>query len=175
MMHGTKKSKSNSTLRVTLVVSLLIIIVAVVGAFAAYYIVDHKHNTVVIPPLKSKAGHVDASDAKDQVENFYRQYISTNSADFRTVLVRGYGSKNLVFYSEYYQHGFDPLVCSTAMPIKVSAVRAVSAAEATVNVVEEYADHSTNKLVATVVVNNEGLKIDSVTCSGNKGGLLPAQ
>lgn len=152
-------------------IALLILVVAgVVG-----YYIGLRHNNPNAIPSQNKVGYVISQEATDQVTDFYRQYINSSTAsEFRRVLLNGYGSKNLVFYDAYYQHGFDPIVCSSVMPIKVNVSHTIPGPVATVDVAVEYPDHSTAALTATVVINNEGLKIDSITCPGARGNLPPS-
>ena len=131
---------------------------------------------VAIPVSKSRLAYVDGNEATDQVANFYRQYIKPGATPaFQKFLIKGYGTNNLLFYTVYYQHGFDPVTCSTTMPIKVTAALVATGPVATVKAVAEYPDHSKGNIVARVVFDDRGLNIDAVTCPGTKGNLPPGR
>ena len=118
--------------------------------------------------------YVDGSDATEQVANFYRQYINPRTTPaFQKYLINGYGNNNLRFYTDYYQHGFDPVTCSTTLPIKVTAALVSAGPVATVNAIAEYTNNTKDNIVARIVLDDQGIKIDSIACSGNKGNLLP--
>ena len=174
-----KKSKPTKRKHVPLIYVLLLIALALallarVIGWPVYQAVTTQKEAIPIP--KSRTGFVDGSDATDQVANFYQQYINpSTNPDFQKVLVGAAGNKNLVFYSNYYQHGFDPITCSAAMPIKVTTALVSAGPVATVNAITEYSDNSKENIVARVVLDNQGLKIDSITCPGAKGNLPPGR
>ncbi len=154
---------------------LLIVLGAVLVGFLAnqalYHIVPSSEPAM--PPPHHVIPYVDGDVATQQVSNFYRQYINPNTKpEFRPRMIDGYGSKNLVFYDQYYQHGFDPIICSTVMPIKVTALLVSTGPVATVSAVAEYPDGTKSTIVTTVVLNG-ALQIDSITCPGDKGNLPP--
>jgi len=168
-----KKQTSAKLTNRVLIVSLITLVAAVVCGWIGYSYGMHKNNTNAIPS-QNKAGYVVAQQASEQVTNFYNQYIRPSTTpDFRNKLVSSYGSKNLAFYDTYYKHGFDPVVCSTVMPISITTTQVTPGPSAEVKVNATYPDKSLLTIVTTVVINNDGLKIDSVNCPGNMGNLPP--
>lgn len=124
-------------------------------------------------PTKSKMAYIDSNDAVDQVSNFYRQYLDNAAKpDIQKELVGAYGSQNLVFYNDYYQHGFNPITCSIDTPTNVTATLVSTGPVATVKALATYPDHSTATITAKVTLT-DALKIDSITCPGTKGNLPP--
>lgn len=116
--------------------------------------------------------YVDGSTATDQVEAFYQQYLNPRTPA-RDKLIGLYGSHNLVFYSQYYQHGFNPITCSTVDPTKVVASLVSTGPVAHVKATASYANGATADILTTVVLNDNGIQIDSITCPGDKGNLFP--
>ena len=57
------------------------------------------------------------------------------------------------------------------MPVKVTASLAAAGPIAIVNATAEYPDNSKAAIIAKVVLSDEGMNIDSVTCPGDKGNL----
>lgn len=174
MAKPTKKHKSffgqHSALIITLATTLVASILFL--AFTLYF-TTRSRSTIEIPPLKSQLAYVDGGDAVNQVANFYKQYIDpSTSGTFRSVLIKGYGDKNLSFYSQYYLHGFDPITCSSVMPAKVTASLVSTGPVAKVNAKEYFSD-GTKLTINTTVVLSDKLAIDSVTCPGSKGNLPP--
>lgn len=153
-----------------------LIIIGIGGSVVGYLIginIDasevHEQNT---------PGYITAESARSHVDNFYQQYLhpkKESPEESRDVYVSEYGSKNLVFYKAYYQHGFDPIVCSTVMPTSVAVTDIQPGAGANVVAEAEYPNGSTANIGLTLVINAEGFKIDSITCPGDKGNLLPAK
>lgn len=115
--------------------------------------------------------YVDGTAAIEQVNNFYRQYIVSDTAQQREI-INGYGSDNLQFYATYYQHGFDPITCSEVMPVTVSSTLVSTGQVATVKTEMRYPDATTSEVLTTVVLNGE-MQIDSISCPGPRGHLLP--
>ena len=121
-------------------------------------------------------GYVSADAARAHVESFYQQYIDPKKEDpegSRAAYVRSYGDRGLVFYSQYYRHGFDPIVCSSAMPTRVTATKIEPGWGARVVARAEYPDGHTADIAVTLAINIEGFKIDSITCPGSLGDLPP--
>jgi hypothetical protein len=151
----------------------IIIVVAIVFGIGGYYAGSKSHD-IYKDPSGNNAGYIVGQQAAAQVNNFYQQYIKDyNKPEFYNQLLRGYGSDNLIFYNLYYQHGFNPITCSSLAPTTITVVRATPGTVATVLANLTYSDSSTSTLKSTVVINNDGLKIDSVSCSGNKANLPP--
>lgn len=152
-----------------------VLIVAIAAVFGAGgYILGLLSNDTYKDPSGNRWGYVSARSAKEQVNNFYRQYIEDgNKPELRPLLIRGYGSNNLNFYNSYYKHGFDPITCSSLKTTAFTVTNATSGTVATVDVNLEYSDQSISTLKTSVLINNDGLKIDSIKCSGDKGSLLP--
>lgn len=160
--------------------SLMVIVVAalitiVLSGFVGYRLAYQKYNPTKIP-AQNTPGYITADGARNQVNNFYQQYLHPKKEtpeESRKINVSLYGSKNLVFYSKYYQHGFDPIVCSSVMPTSVTATSVQPGAGAVVNAEAKYPDGSTANIDLTLVLNIEGFRIDSITCPGTKGNLSP--
>jgi hypothetical protein len=147
------------------------LVIAVLCGGSGYYAGRQTHK-INEDALQNRVGYIVDRQAAEHVDSFYRQYIKpTNTVYLQRKFLEGYGSKNLLFYSAYYQHGFDPIVCSAAMPVAITISRARSGPAGTVEVTAEYPDGSTATLTASVVIGNDGLKVDSVTCPGDKGNL----
>lgn len=151
-------------------VGILALFLIVIAGWVTYGIVSSNKKEEANRP-NHIAPYVDGQVAKEQVENFYVQYINPNLAN-RKKLVQQAGNSNLVFYYDYYQHGFDPIVCSTVMPTKVTTSLQSTGTAALVNVNASYPDGSQQKILARVVFG-DGIDVDSITCPGDKGSLLP--
>ena len=176
MVKKTKptKRKPFPPIYVLLLIALALALLARVIGWPVYQALTTEK--VAIPVSKSRLAYVDGNEATDQVANFYRQYIKPGATPaFQKFLIKGYGTNNLLFYSEYYQYGFDPITCSTTMPIKVTAALVSTGPVATVKAIAEYPDRSKANIVARVVIDDQGLNIDSITCPGAKGNLAPGR
>lgn len=153
----------------------MVVIILVLGAAIGWGIHHEVTKNRNLLPTKSKLAYVDGGDAVDQVDNFYHQYITNASKpDFQRLLISSYGNQNLVFYSEYYRHGFDPIICSTAVPTAVTASLVSTGPIARVKAVATYPDNTTATIMLRVVLDDK-LSIDSMTCPGAKGNLPPAE
>ena len=117
--------------------------------------------------------YVDGNEAVGQVENFYKLYTSPNPAYAmnKNKTVETFGSNNLEFYYSYYNHGFDPITCSTLNITSLNHTLESTGAVAKVNTNINYTDGSSAVVQSNVVLNDEGLDIDSIQCPGNKGNL----
>lgn len=120
--------------------------------------------------------YVDGDVAASRVSDFYHQLITnpSNNQDVRRQLLGFYGTENLLFYDQYYQHGFDPITCSSMLPIKVTTSLVSTGPTASINALADYPDNTSDTILVTAVLRSDGLKIDSVTCPDDKGGLPPA-
>lgn len=148
---------------------ILAALLLVVGGWAVYE-TSRNHSSL---PTTSKLAYVDGNDAVEQVSNFYHQYLSeTGKPDFQKHLISVVGDQNLVFYNDYYQHGFNPITCSTVTPTNVTASLVSTGPVATVKALATYPDHTTAAITAKVVLSDK-LAIDSITCPGDKGNLPP--
>jgi hypothetical protein len=168
--------KTKPVYAVLLVLSLTVVLFSVIGWPVYSALTTEK----MVSPLPSHTmPYVDGAVAAEHVGNFYRQYMSVpknspaypTDAEYQNRMIEGYGSKNLEFYNEYYQHGFDPITCSTVMPTSADVSLASTGPVATVNVYASYPNGSKATIVATVVLNNEGMEIDSIACPDGKGNL----
>lgn len=169
----SKKQISLTRKHNSLLLVLVVVAVAIVFGVGGYYLRSSEVNAYK-DPSGNTAGYVIARQAEGQVKNFYRQYIKEyNNSKFLLRDVQGYGSDNLAFYNSYYQHGFNPITCSSLAPVAVNISKTTPGTVATVYADLEYSDHSTSTVKATVVINNDGIKIDSITCPGDKGNLPP--
>ncbi len=176
MLRTMKKkqtvTQSNTKLKL---LTVLVLAAMVVSGLVGYRLAYQKYDPNKTPN-QNTPGYITASEARDQVNNFYEQYLNPNKnsvENSRNITVEGFGSKNLVFYREYYQHGFDPIVCSAVMPTSVTATSVRPGPGAVVHATASYPDGSTADITLTEVLNNEGFKIDTITCPGDKGNLLP--
>ena len=149
-------------------------VVAIVSGFLGYSFGLNKHSNDT--PKQNIPGYVTSESARNQVNNFYLQYLNPKKESpdtFREMLVANYGDKNLIFYKTYYQHGFDPIVCSATMPTSVVATDVRPGPGASVKAKAVYTDGTTSVIDVTLVQNTEGFKIDTITCPGDKGNLPP--
>jgi len=163
--------KANKQLRTKLSIAVA---VTVLGILIGYGFGLNKGRNDT--PKQNTPGYITAESARNQVNNFYQQYLQSREGDsdkWRNMLVSNYGDKNLVFYKTYYQHGFDPIVCSATMPTSVTVTDVKPGAGATVKAKAIYADGSTAAIDVTLVINAEGFRIDTITCPGDKGNLPP--
>jgi hypothetical protein len=177
----TKKSTSSKqtyilpTIKSPLSLVVVALITIVLSGFVGYRLAYQKYNPN-ITPTQNTPGYIAADAARNQVNNFYQQYLHPKKEtpeESRNVYVSHYGDKNLVFYKAYYQHGFDPIVCSSVVPTSVTATSVQPGAGAVVDAEAKYPDGSTANIVLTLVLNAEGFRIDSITCPGDKGNLPP--
>lgn len=169
-----KSTNKQTTFRESILIAAFVVVVIVLTGYLGYYIGTNKHDDGL--PLENTPGYITADAARDQVNNFYQQYLNPkkqNPEASRELYISQYGDKNLVFYSKYYKHGFDPIVCSSIMPISVTALRVQPGAGAEVTAEAKYEDGTSANIDLTLVLNNEGFKIDTITCSGIKGNLPP--
>src|SRR6185369_703714 len=140
LSNVTKKKtpiKQNRPFMITVVVAL---VATVLSGFVGYHLAYQKYNPSTIP-TQNTPGYITADAARDQVNNFYRQYLHPRKdapEESRKAFVSAYGDKNLAFYRDYYQHGFDPIVCSSAMPTSVTATSVQPGVGAVVNVEAKY-------------------------------------
>ena len=151
-------------------------IAIVLSGFIGYRLAYQKYNPKNTA-AENKPGYITSDAARSQVENFYQQYLNPKKEtpeESRKVYISSYGDKNLTFYNQYYQHGFDPIVCSPVMPTSITVASVVPGPGATVTARAKYPDGSTSDINVTLVINAEGFKIDSITCSGDKGNLPPS-
>lgn len=166
-----KNKKINGILvrnKVATVVSLLCIVL--VGSF--FYL--KKSNSDDVPNIKHTIPYVDGDDAVIHSNSFYENYLNPKNSSNLKRIVEIYGSKNLEFYNDYYRHGFDPITCNTIPPSKIS-VRLISTGQvANLQAMAEYSNGSTETIDLRVILNEEGLVIDSITCSAQKGNLQPS-
>lgn len=156
-------------------ITVLALLVVIASGSAGYQFAYQQYNSNKIP-TQNTPGYITVDAARNQVNNFYQQYLHPKKytpEKSRKIYVSLYGDKNLMFYREYYRHGFDPIVCSSVMPTSVTATSVQPGASAVVNAEAKYPDGSTANIVATLVLNNEGFRIDSITCPGAKGNLPP--
>lgn len=156
--------------RTGIVIGVVSLLVVVLVALLVGFLLSSSKKEVDNTP-KNVAPHVDGKIASDQVNSFYQQYISPQTPNKRK-LVQLAGTENLLFYYDYYQHGFDPIVCSAVMPTKVAAALGVTGTTAIVNVTATYPD-ATTQVIAVRVIFDKGVDIDAVKCPGQKGALSP--
>lgn len=153
-----------------------VMVATALGGSVGYGLAYGKYNPGNLP-VQNTPGYITSDEARNQVNNFYQQYLhpkkETPEAS-RETYIQNWGSSNLVFYSRYYRHGFDPIVCSSVMPTSVIATDVQSGAGAEVKAKATYPDGSTADIALTLVLNLEGFRIDTITCPGDKGNLPPA-
>jgi len=168
MATKTKQSTLQKTYSSPIVIALVILVLGL-GSWGIHE-TSRNHSSL---PTTSRLAHVDGNDAVDQVSNFYRQYLqNTAKPDIQKGLIGAYGDQNLAFYNDYYQHGFNPITCSTETPTSVTASLVSTGPVATVKALATYPDHTTAIITAKVVLSDK-LAIDSITCPGDKGNLPP--
>lgn len=180
MLRIMKKKKTPKIISIrlnktSLITDAVALILIVCSGFVGYHFAYQKYNPSKIP-TQNTPGYITAAAARDQVNNFYQQYLHPRTdkpEESRKALVSGYGDQNLVFYREYYQHGFDPIVCSSVMPTSVTATSVKPGWGAEVTAQAKYPNGSTASIVLTEVINIEGFKIDSIMCPGAMGNLPP--
>jgi hypothetical protein len=161
-----------SNKRTALLAGLSLLVILVVSLSFGY--ASKSKNDDNLP--KHVIPYVDGSAAVDHVNNFFQSYLNPkNTSERDAVLVKSFGDKNLVFYSQYYRHGFDPIICSTVKPVSATATLVSTGPVAVVNVKAVYSDHTVQDIASTVVLNNDGMLIDSVVCPSDKANLLPSQ
>ncbi len=170
-----KKAKAVSR-RISLTTFLVAGIISIIaGGVTGYSLAFTKYNPNRTPS-DNVPGYITVDEARGQVKGFYEQYLrprESNSPVSRQAIIRSYGTKNLLFYSQYYQHGFDPIVCSTTMPSNVTTKNVTPGAGALVTAEARYPDGSTADIDVTLVLNRDGFGIDTITCPGDKGNLPP--
>jgi hypothetical protein len=174
-MISNMKTKDTSIWQNKLFAIMIAFIIVVFSAFAGYGLAYEKYNPNKTP-TKNTPGYITAEEARNQVNGFYEQYLNPRKdtpEKSRKAYVASYGTKNLVFYSEYYLHGFDPIMCSSAMPTSVVATKVQPGSGALVTAEATYPDGSTANINLTLVLNSEGFGIDTITCPGEKGNLPP--
>ncbi len=169
---STKKKSPNKSPQKLYKYALLLIIVALACVFA--YHAGAKSEETNKDPSGNTIGYVVAEQASSQAENFYKSYMeNTDNAEKKDKLVELFGTKELVFYNKYYQHSFDPIVCSDRKPTDVSVVQASPGTEAIIKLEVSYDDGTKAQIGTSVVINNDGLRINSVTCPADKADLPP--
>ena len=171
-------NKRNTTIAQNklLTITLAVAIVCVSLGGLVGYKLAHDRYSPSKTPSQNTPGYITEKEARDQVNGFYAQYLNPKQGapeDSRKAYIDSYGTKNLTFYSQYYQHGFDPIVCSPIMPTSVTATDVKPGPGATVTAAAKYPDGTTANIGLTLILNNEGFGIDTVTCPGDKGNLLP--
>jgi hypothetical protein len=158
-----------------LVMLVLALITVTLSGFIGYRLSYEKYS-LNKNPNKNTPGYITEEEARSQVNGFYEQYVNPRKDipdKSRKAYINSYGTKNLVFYSEYYQHGFDPIVCSSVMPTSVTAINVQPGPGALVTAEAKYPDGSTSKIDLTLAINHEGFGIDTIMCPGDKGNLPP--
>lgn len=157
---------------------LLTLVIAAAAAAGVYYWQHQKVNDLDSKVSNLSSQLASQSNATSQnpdltkstalVKTFYTAYIKNSSPD----LIKQYGTSNLVFYSQYYQHGFNPIVCAQSTPdsIQVTTNKSTDGI-ANLTVTELYTDSPSKGTISVNVVNQGGLKIDSLTCGGTLGNL----
>lgn len=166
-----KKSQVNKLLAFKLSTT---VVITLISGLIGYCIGLNRHDNET--PKQNTPGYITVESARDQVNNFYQQYLHPGDNEpekRRNILVSNYGDKNLVFYKTYYRHGFDPIVCSAIMPTSVTVADIQPGASATVTAKVVYPDGATENIDLTLVLNAEGFRIDTITCPGDKGNLPP--
>lgn len=168
-MNKKQTVKSKNAKRYTLLSTILA--TAVVFAVCGYMVGNHKTKNTT--PSINTPGYVTTNEARDEVSNFYEQYIVPGiTPERKSVLLDGYGDKNLAFYVKHYQPGFEPLFCSTQVPTKVSVISAHGGPTGLVNATATFPDNTTETMTLELVLNRQGFKIDSIACAGSKANLL---
>lgn len=115
-----------------------------------------------------------ASSASKAVTDFYNKYVALDPPGNAETFIQQHGTDKLLAYYKANQNGVDPIVCAQTHPdsFKVTS-STISQSTATVTVEETF---GTRKITVTAtVIDQNGLKIDSLKCSvplpsGENGG-----
>jgi hypothetical protein len=128
---------------------------------------------VTVRSSSSTPGSVNLLEATAFVNSFYTSYVNAvKSSGNADAVIKNDGDANLAFYKAYYQHGFDPIICAQATPATVKATGVSSSnGVAVISVLETYTVASDDLTITAHVVDQAGLKIDSLTCPGTLGTL----
>lgn len=149
------------------VLELLILILLVALLAGLGWIIYHDNYQSASEP-----GVVNLQEATAYVSSFYNKYNSTNK--YNPQIVKQYGTSNLQFYYEYYDHGFDAIECTQESPDRF-IVKGVSTSNGVAQVnVQEVFGNSISSPIKVYVVDRGTLKIDSLTCFSPAGNLRPA-
>ena len=168
-----KKSKSTKHKHTTLII-ILASALALSAIFLGWAVYDTRPPKIKLGPLPNHTmPYVDGDAAVQQVESFYKNYTKPSLESKKDKIIEIFGSDNLEFYYEYYRHGFDPITCSTSVPTKLSHSLRSTGPVATINTSAEYEDGSTATIQSRVVLSDDGMDVDSVSCPGEKGNLPP--
>ncbi len=172
-----QKLKSNQAGSGIVEVILVIIVVGLIGSVSWYVWHGQQAKSTNQPATqssssKSQSGLVNLADAASFVKRFYDEYDnkSTSVDNGQINTIKKYGTSNLLFYYNYYQHGFDPIVCAQISPdSNTSNAVKTSNGVADVDLVQKFENGSST--VHVQVVYRGGLKIDSVACPGAEANL----
>lgn len=172
-----KKSQTRQSRKYVIAAAVVLAIALLMFLIIGIRRAVHQHDAYKNLP-KHTMPYVDGKAAVEQVQSFYDNYTEPNrsriSDSYKTLTVKVFGSDNLEFYYKYYLHGFDPIICSNVMPNTITAKLESTGPVAIVNVTLSYAGNYTETVKATVVLNNDGMVVDSITCPGDRGNLPPA-
>lgn len=157
---------------VTLEIVLIAVIVLLVVATGFYAYKQSQKND----DTSELQGSVQIPDLRDEkkengkqiafVEKFYKKYINARgqSTEPQTKIVKEYGTKNLLAYYESKIHsGSNPIICAQMVPNHFSVTSLEPEGETVVLSVNMVFGNET-PAVKVKVVDDNGLKIDSITC-----------
>ena len=108
---------------------------------------------------------IDKEDAVTMVTNFYAKYYESvkNSSDNR-LIVSQFGTTNFINSFNNTDFMKDPVLCAQNLAESSPTVKSYSLAGSVASVILETKYDTENVTMNVSVVNQNGLKVDSVTC-----------
>lgn len=108
---------------------------------------------------------IDKEDAVTMVTNFYAKYYESvkNSSDNR-LIVSQFGTTNFINSFNNTDFMKDPVLCAQTIAENSPTVKSYSLAGSVASVILETKYDTKNVTMNVSVVNQNGLKVDSVTC-----------
>ncbi len=157
-------------------ITLIAVLVVLVSATGFYVYKQSRKNddtsavqgSVQIPDLSNENKENGKQIAF--VEKFYKKYINepTHSAKSETELVKEYGTKNLLaYYESKIYSGYSPIICAQMVPSHFSVGSLEPEGETVVLSVNMMFGNEKSPTMTVKVIDDNGLKIDSITC-GNR-------
>ncbi len=164
--------KLNQSGLVALEIVLLTVLIVLILATGFYVYKQSQKNddssalqgSVQIPDIKSE--NKDNGKQVAFVEKFYKKYINLDdpSDAAQTAIIKEFGTKNLLaYYESKANSGSDPILCAQMVPNTVT-VRSLEAEGETVVLSVSMFEKEINPAVTVKVIDENGLKIDSITC-----------
>lgn len=127
-----------------------------------------KHTAVAV--AKVQPSDPDLAKATTLVNEFYVAYNQNVESDSASDdLIAKYGTTNLAFYNKYYNYGFNPIVCAQENLTNYTVV-GNNTKDGVATVLLKEPDLGS---ITVRVVDQGGLKIDGITCPGDRGKAEP--